>query len=90
VAFFSQADNLVPGDTNGVGDIFVHDSLGRLPGDMNQDGKVDGADLPDFIAAWKNRHAGQDWDRAADMNGDADLTIQDAVLYIEAVLKGSR
>ncbi len=25
VAFYSEASNLVPGDTNGVGDIFVHD-----------------------------------------------------------------
>jgi len=28
VAFASQADNLVPGDTNGVADVFVHDRLG--------------------------------------------------------------
>ncbi len=27
VSFFSMADNLVPGDTNGVGDIFVRDRL---------------------------------------------------------------
>ncbi len=27
VAFLSYANNLVPGDTNGVGDVFVHDSL---------------------------------------------------------------
>ena len=25
VAFASNANNLVPGDTNGVGDVFVHD-----------------------------------------------------------------
>src|SRR5262245_9489205 len=27
VAFFSAASNLVPGDTNGVGDVFVHDTV---------------------------------------------------------------
>lgn len=31
VAFFSEATNLVEGDTNGVGDIFVHDRRASLP-----------------------------------------------------------
>src|SRR5580765_2640983 len=29
VAFFSDASNLVPGDTNGVGDVFVRDRQNR-------------------------------------------------------------
>ena len=29
VTFYSEATNLVPGDTNGVRDVFVHDRLGR-------------------------------------------------------------
>jgi Tol biopolymer transport system component len=88
LAFSSAADNLVPGDTNGVEDIFVYDRAG-LPGDMNRDGQVDRSDFAGWAAAWKAKHTGKDWDRAADMNGDGDLTIQDAMLFVEALLTSS-
>ncbi len=38
VAFYSQATNLVGGDTNGVGDIFVHDTLFGATSRMSIDG----------------------------------------------------
>jgi len=31
IAFGSNASNLVPGDTNGTFDVFVHDRLGERP-----------------------------------------------------------
>ncbi len=38
VAFYSQATNLVSGDTNGVGDIFVHDTLLGVTSRVSVDG----------------------------------------------------
>jgi Tol biopolymer transport system component len=54
VAFYSVADNLVPGDTNGVGDIFVHDRQTGVTERVNVDSAgVEGngwSDMPSISA----------------------------------------
>jgi hypothetical protein len=48
VAFLSSSSNLVPGDTNGRADVFVHDlSTGQT---TRADTKLDGSELPDGAA----------------------------------------
>ena len=79
VAFFSWATNLVPADTNGVHDVFVHDRGGpSLPADVNGDCVVNILDL----LAVRNRlgqdpTSGDNW--RADVNGDGAINILDLI-----------
>ncbi|MGQ9682757.1 MAG: hypothetical protein ACUVX9_09495 [Anaerolineae bacterium] len=53
VAFVSYASNLVPGDTNGSGDIFVYDRwVSSAPWDVNLDGVVDIGDMGKVGLRW--------------------------------------
>jgi Tol biopolymer transport system component len=92
VAFDSIADNLVPADTNDVSDVFIRDRfcLVKPPGDMNQDGKVDEYDFAGMVAAWNDKHAKRHWNKAADLNGDNDLTYEDVQLYAQWLLRWLR
>jgi Tol biopolymer transport system component len=49
VAFYSGASNLVPDDTNGYPDVFVHECC---PGDLDGDLDTDQADLGILLADW--------------------------------------
>jgi Tol biopolymer transport system component len=74
VAFHSLANTLVAGDTNGFFDVFVRD-LGApagIPGDLNGDGLVNGADLGALLAAW-----GPCAGCAADLDGDGTVNGAD-------------
>lgn len=57
-----------------------------IPGDLNGDGIADRNDLPLFIQAWRNAHAGSGWASAADMNGDHVLDHLDVDLFLRAFL----
>jgi len=48
VAFVSSASNLVPGDTNGTSDIFLHDALGAVGG-IAELPPVSGPSGPDYV-----------------------------------------
>ena len=72
VVFGSVATNLVASDTNGFGDIFARFYPLPLPGDLNGDGAVNGADLGLVLGSWGGT--------GGDLNGDgttdgADLGI---------------
>jgi Tol biopolymer transport system component len=51
VAFESDADNLVPGDTNGTGDVFVHDVLTGVTRRLSGEGNDAQTESPSFGAA---------------------------------------
>ena len=79
VAFDSYASNLVPGDTNGPYDVFVHDrGAPGLPGDTNGDCMVNILDL-----LYVRNRLGQDpasgdnW--RANVNGDGAINILDLI-----------
>ncbi|MCX7598128.1 MAG: hypothetical protein N2512_04590 [Armatimonadetes bacterium] len=88
VAFASEANNLVQGDTNGWEDVFVRDRGTTLtPGDIDANGIVDVEDLAAFAGAWRRYRNGHgDWNRAADLDGDGHLTTNDARIMIELLL----
>jgi len=65
LAFPSQASNLVDGDTNAAFDVFVRDLGHSIVGDLNGDGRVDGADLGTLLGQW-----GPCPGCSADFNGD--------------------
>jgi Tol biopolymer transport system component len=74
VAFGSAASNLVPGDTNGTPDVFVHDRVGYpswIPGDTDRDGDVDLVDLGN-LATYYGTTSGATWGQG-DFDGDVDL-----------------
>ncbi|MEG4837866.1 calcium-binding protein [Microcoleus sp. B9-D4] len=48
VAFDSEASNLVPGDTNNTGDVFVSD-MGNTPGNNPPDNNINGTDGNDIL-----------------------------------------
>ena len=78
VAFYSNASNLVPGDTNVVPDIFVHDRAGDpgwMPGDTNHDSDVDLADLGNLAGAYGTT-SGATWEQG-DFDGDGDVDLPD-------------
>ncbi|MCK4340152.1 MAG: hypothetical protein KAY37_00325 [Phycisphaerae bacterium] len=56
-AFGNWASNLVLGDTNGCGDIFVRD-LKYCLGDSNCDGRIDWRDIDFFVAGMNNNVTG--------------------------------
>lgn len=75
IAFPSVATNLIAGDTNGCSDLFLRNLGHPIPGDLNGDGVVDGADLGGLLGSW-----GLCAGCPADLNGDgvvdgADLGI---------------
>jgi len=56
-------------------------------GDIDDNGKLDALDLVLFIRAWRQYHAGEtDWDRRADLNGNAVVDSDDALLMLSAVI----
>ena len=80
VAFKSTASNLVPGDTNGTGDIFVHDrGAPGLPGDTNGDCMVNILDLLYVRNRLGLAPASVD-NGSADLNGDGAINILDLIL----------
>jgi len=86
VAFRSWADNLVPGDTNGYWDVFVHDrgAGAPKPGDINSDGVVDEADLNVFFLGWLQARQPQPTvDARCDLDGDGKITATDAKAFLE-------
>lgn len=52
VAFDSDATDLIPGDTNGLRDVFFRDRGVLLPGDFDGDYDVDDADLGILMGIW--------------------------------------
>jgi hypothetical protein len=78
VAFGSYASNLVPGDTNELGDVFIRDRAGDpgwIAGDTNHDGDVDLADLGALAGAYGTT-SGATWEMG-DFNGDGDVDLSD-------------
>ena len=70
VVYYSEATNLVSGDTNGVRDEFLSDRRGDLDGD----GDIDLDDLTIFAPAMSGPHSPtSDADADFDDDGDADL-----------------
>lgn len=76
VVFESFASNLVPGDTNGVYDVFV--TQVRCPADISADGVVD---FGDFLAFFNSFDAG---DLNADITGDAGVDFGDFLAFFNA------
>jgi hypothetical protein len=86
-AFYSDATDLVSGDTNGVRDAFLRSrSSGTVVGDFDGDGIVALPDLIHFRAEWVKAHTAQAWDPACDLNGDTKLDEKDAVILLDNYL----
>jgi len=88
VAFMSYASNLVPGDTNWTGDIFVHDRGPNCPcGDTDHSGGA--VDLNDFatfaLCFGLNEANPPDCDEEAftcsDLDGDGDVDLPDFATF---------
>ncbi len=60
-----------------------------IAGDMNADGSVSWDDLPGFLAAWRQAHAGQGIKPGADIFPDGNLNKRDAELLLEGILRGT-
>ncbi len=85
VAFSSAASDLVPGDTNGTFDIFVHDPGTcdtTCPADFNGDTVVNSLDFLAFLSAYV---AG---DLSADFNGDTIVNDLDFFAFLNAYVAG--
>jgi Tol biopolymer transport system component len=75
VAFHSEANNLVPDDTNGFADIFIYQfGACSLPGDITCDGCVDDADLTAVLNAFGTTRIQEDLDNSGTVD-DADLLL---------------
>ncbi|MBI1851941.1 MAG: PD40 domain-containing protein [Planctomycetes bacterium] len=85
VAFVSAATNLVPGDVNGVADIFVHDRLSRITERVSVDSNgVEADNYSDFPAiSGDGRFVAFVSDASnlvpGDGNGSADIFVHDRV-----------
>jgi Tol biopolymer transport system component len=83
VAFESDASNLVPGDTNGCSDIFIHDLLTGATGRVSVDSQGAQANGPSRIAAISadGRFVAFESDAtnlvAGDTNGTTDVFVHD-------------
>jgi len=83
VAFVSTADNLVPGDTNGQSDIFVHDRLTGQTARVTVDGsggEANGASYLPYISGngrFVTFHSGADNLVPGDANGAWDVFVHD-------------
>jgi len=86
IAFPSDATNLVPGDTNGPGevgrDVLVHDRAGDLPGDLDADNDVDLDDLLLLVSSMSGPGVPTD-QHAADIDGDGDCDLAEAAVLAE-------
>ncbi len=74
VAFESYATNLVPDDTNGHWDIFVHECEPAIPGDLDDDGDVDLSDLAVLLSNYGTPSGMLYEDGDIDGDGDVDLS----------------
>jgi hypothetical protein len=75
IAFRSEANNLVPDDTNGFADIFLYQfGACSLPGDVTCDGCVDNADLTAVLNAFGTTRISEDLDNSGTVD-DADLLL---------------
>ncbi len=90
VGFHSLASSLVPGDTNGWTDVFVHDRGAGCPalGDWNGDGDVDFEDFAEFPTCMSGPVGSPDWVMPSqmcrdvfDFDGDTDVDFADFVQF---------
>lgn len=82
VSFHSTAINLVPGDTNNVGDVFVRDRQAACAGDANGDGVVNFIDLNLVLSAFGACAADPNFIAGADLNGDGCVNFLDLNLVL--------
>jgi hypothetical protein len=75
-AFVSNANTLVPADTNGRDDVFVRTEQAVCTADFNQSGAVDVFDILDYLTAWNAM------DPAANLDGDGSFTIFDVLDFL--------
>lgn len=76
VGFWGAASNLVPGDTNGLVDAFVHDR-DACPGDANGDGSVNFIDLNVVLSAFGACAGEPLYTAPADLNADGCVDFVD-------------
>ena len=74
VSFYSWSSNLVPGDTNNGGDVFVHECEPAIPGDLDDDGDVDLSDLAVLLSNYGTPSGMLYEDGDIDGDGDVDLS----------------
>jgi Tol biopolymer transport system component len=91
IGFASGASNLVPGDTNGKGDIFVAENelfdSDLLRGDVNEDGKINVADAVLLLRIVVRLHTPSERQRVlADMNIDGSVNVVDGTLLLHIVV----
>ena len=98
VAFASWADNLVPGDTNGSGDVFVRDRGGQEPplcGDVDCDDAVDAVDalfILQYVVGTRQASdqcpppEGHLYLPAGDVDCDDDVDAVDALFVLQHVV----